>query len=90
MRIKEGVNIRKVGDSYIAVMENADTIDYTNVVSLNESAAQLLLQSQDRSFSPVYWVELLKEKYDVSHETASDDIQVLIELLLKAGVLEDK
>lgn len=89
MKVKDDIFIRKVGHEFMAVTDSELGLDYTRVVRLNETAAYLLDRVKDRSFSPVEWVDMLIERYDVSHETASDDIQMLVETLIKANVIEE-
>ncbi len=89
MKLKDKLNLRKVGDTYMMVSESDSGIDYTRVISLNESAAFLLESVEEKEFSPIDWVELLMSRYQVSHETAADDVQTLLEVLTKAGVIEE-
>ncbi|MDO5524431.1 MAG: PqqD family protein [Bacteroidia bacterium] len=88
MKFKENLNLRKVGDEYMMVSDSDAGLDYTRVISLNESAAYLVHEVIPAEFSPVDWVGLLMERYDVSHETAACDVQMLLEILTEAGVLE--
>lgn len=89
MKLKDNLNIRKVGDTYMIVTESEAGLDYTRVISLNRSAVYLIENSiHNKNFSPVDWVNLLMDRYDVSHETVADDVQALLEVLIKAGVVE--
>lgn len=88
MKLKDNLNIRKVGDTYIMVSDSDAGLDYTRVINLNASAAYLLESVQGSVFSPMDWVQLLMNRYHVSHETASDDVQALLEVLKEAGVIE--
>lgn len=90
MKLKNNLNIRKVGDTYMMVSDSDAGLDYTRVINLNESAAYLLENVQGIVFSPVDWVQLLINRYNVSHEIAADDVQALLEVLIKAGVIEEE
>ena len=41
MKIKEGWEIQNVGGEYIIVPAGADNVDYSKIISLNETAAYL-------------------------------------------------
>lgn len=88
MKLKENLSIRKVGDQYMMITASELGLDYTRVITLNESAAYLLESVENRDFCPVDWVELLMERYYVTHETAATDVQTLLDVLTQAGVFE--
>ena len=39
MRIKDQISLRKIADEYIMIVGSGDSLDYTQAVSLNDSAA---------------------------------------------------
>ena len=63
-------------------------MDYTQAVSLNDSAAYLIEQVRDEDFTQEDWVDLLTERYDVSREQASADIELLVQMLKEANVID--
>ena len=65
-----------------------DSLDYTQAVSLNDSAAYLIEQVRDEDFTQEDWVDLLTERYDVSREQASADIELLVQMLKEANVID--
>ena len=71
MRIKDQISLRKIADEYIMIVGSEDSLDYTQAVSLNDSAAYLLT-----------------ERYDVSREQASADIELLVQMLKEANVID--
>ncbi len=42
MRIKDHISLRKIADEYIMIAGSGDSLDYTQAVSLNDSAAYLI------------------------------------------------
>ena len=42
MRIKDHISLRKIADEYIMIAGSRDSLDYTQAVSLNDSAAYLI------------------------------------------------
>jgi hypothetical protein len=88
MKIKENINIRKIGDEYLLILNKGESFDYTRVVSMNGSAAFLLQQTGKQEFTVDQWTSMLVEKYEIDYERASTDAGVLIEKLRQAGVVE--
>ncbi len=70
------------------IVGSEDSLDYTQAVSLNDSAAYLIEQVRDEDFTQEDWVDLLTERYDVSREQASADIELLVQMLKEANVID--
>ena len=87
MRIKDQISLRKIADEYIMIVGSGDSLDYTQAVSLNDSAAYLIEQVQGRDFTAQDWVELLTERYEVDLEQAAADVEQLIQMLIQAEVV---
>lgn len=87
MRIKDQISLRKIADEYIMIVGSGDSLDYTQAVSLNDSAAYLIEQVQGRDFSAQDWVELLTERYEVDLEQAAADVEQLIQMLIQAEII---
>ena len=87
MKFKEHVNIKQIGDEAILVSNDAGNLNYTRVISLNESAEYLVRGSMDKNFTPQDWTDKLVEKYGIDKEQAADDVQALVDVLVQAGVL---
>lgn len=88
MKIKENINIRKIGDEYLLILNDGKNADYTRVVSMNSSAAFLLQQTRNEEFTVEQWAEILVKKYGIDYDRASADAGVLVEKLCRAGVVE--
>lgn len=87
MRIKDQISLRKIADEYIMIVGSGDSLDYTQAVSLNDSAAYLIEQVQGRDFSAQDWVELLTERYEVDLKQAAADVEQLIQMLIQAEII---
>ncbi len=87
MKINKNHSLRKIGDEYIMIAEQEEQLDYTQAISLNETAAYLIKESKDLDVSAEVWASLLEQKYEVDHQTALDDAQRLIEVLIEAKIL---
>ena len=88
MRIKDQISLRKIADEYIMIVGTEDSLDYTQAVSLNDSAAYLIESVRDEYFTSEDWVDLLTERYDVSKEQATADVESLIQMLQEANVID--
>ena len=87
MRIKDQISLRKIADEYIMIVGTEDSLDYTQAVSLNDSAAYLIESVRDEDFTAEDWVDLLTERYEVSREQATADVESLIRMLQEAKVI---
>ena len=89
MKLKKNLTIRKIGDEYMIVSDSGSGLDYTRVISLNNSAAYLVQEAQNKEFTQEEWVEMLMDKYDVDKERAEADVEALIEKLEKEGLFDE-
>lgn len=89
MKIKDNLSVRKIGNEYMIVSDSDAGLDYTRVISLNETAAYLVEEVGKREFTKNEWIELLMNKYDVEREVAQADVQVLIDKFVKEGLFEE-
>ena len=87
MKIKDDFILRKVADSYVVVPVNKMTLDFNGIINLNETGAflfELLQKGAERD----ELVDKMLEEYDVDREKAEADIDVFIQKVRDADVLE--
>lgn len=89
MKLKENLTIRKIGNDYMIVAESSSGLDYTRVISLNETAAYLVQEVEQKEFTKEDWVTLLLNKYDIKRERATADVENLIEMLSQEELFEE-
>ena len=89
MKAKKGFNLRSVCGEQIIVAEGKENIDFSNIISMNESSAYLWrLVQQRESFTIDDMADLLTEEYEVERETALADVKTLAEQWIAAGIVE--
>ena len=88
MKAKPGFNLRVVCGENIIVAEGEENIDFSNIISMNESSAYLLQNIQGKEFTHEDLVGLLTQEYEVDEATALKDVKALTELWLQAGIIE--
>lgn len=88
MKAKPGFNLRVVCGENIIVAEGEENIDFSNIISMNESSAYLWQNIQGKEFTHEYLVDLLTQEYEVDEATALKDVKALTELWLQAGIIE--
>ena len=89
MKIKDNLSVRKIGNEYMIVSDSDAGLDYTRVISLNESAAYLVQKVDQKEFTKEEWIALLMDKYNVDEEQATADVQLLIEKFSKEGLFDE-
>ena len=88
MKAKPGFNLRVVSGENIIVAEGEENIDFSNIISMNESSAYLWQNIQGKEFTHEDLVGLLTQEYEVDEATAMKDVKALTELWLQAGIIE--
>ena len=90
MKAKKGFNLRDVCGEKIIVAEGKENIDFSNIISMNETAAYLWEHVQKmESFTPKEMAELLVDAYEVENETAQADATNLLRQWQEAGIVEE-
>ena len=89
MKAKPGFNLRNVCGEQIIVAEGKENIDFSNIISMNESSAYLWKEVQQlESFTHEDRANLLLEQYEVVEDTAYTDAKQLAEQWRQAGIVE--
>ena len=87
MKIKSDFILRKVADSYVVVPVGKLTLDFNGIINLNETGAflfELLQKGAEREDL----IEKMLEEYEVSPEKAASDIDIFIQKVKEADLLE--
>ena len=87
MKIKDNFLLRKVADSYVVVPVGKLTLDFNGIITLNETGAFLFEQLQKGAEREDLIENLLKE-YEKKKKKAAADIEVFLEKVKDADVLE--
>lgn len=88
MKAKNGFELRQVCGENIIVAEGEDNIDFSSIISMNESSAYLWKNIQGKDFGNDDLVKLLTAEYEVDEATAAKDVEALVEQWSKAGIIE--
>ena len=88
MKQKTGFNLRHICDEYVLVAEGRENIDFSNIISLNETAAFLWEKLEGKDFDARVMADLLCQEYEVAQEQALADSEQLIKTWLDAGIIE--
>ena len=95
MKAKKGMNLREVCGEQILVAEGKENIDFTNVISMNESSAFLWNEIQGKDFTAETLAEIMVNNYQIDEntpldrETALRDAENLIKLWKEAEIVEE-
>lgn len=87
MKIKKGFMLREVAKNYVVVAVGEASKEFNGVINLNETGAFLWKQLIDDNTVDVVVAALLNE-YDVSEEAARKDVELFINKLKEAKILE--
>ena len=87
MKIKEGFEIRNVCGENIIIAHGKENIDFTKVITLNESAVLLWNKAVGKDFTEEDLVNVLLDEYDVEVPRAAEDVKNLVTLWVETGLV---
>ncbi len=95
MKAKPGFNIRNVCGENIIVAEGKENMDFSNIISMNESSAFLWNEIQGKDFSIEDLAKMLTDNYQIDKNTplpmsiALADAEMVVRQWKETGILED-
>ena len=88
MKIKEGFVLRTICGQSVVSAEGTKNVNFSKLVSLNETAAFLFKEFAGKEFTPELMADALTETYEVDLETALKDAKALCDKWLEIGIAE--
>ena len=89
MKTKKGYTLRSLGKEFILVADGFEAVDFSRMISLNETAAFLWKEVEDKDFDAEMLITLLTDNYDIDRETAQNDVTAMLKSWAEAGIIED-
>ena len=87
MKVKNGFRLRSICGENVIVAEGLENIDFSKIISLNESAAYLWRKAEAL---PAFTADDMKawilEEYEVDEATAQADAQAVAQQWIQAGI----
>lgn len=88
MKTKKGFVLRNVCGESIIVAEGKENIDFTKIISMNETAAYLWKNVEGKDFDSDTLKNLLMKEYEVEETTADTDAKNIAKQWIEAGIAE--
>ena len=88
MKLKKGFELRNVCGENVILATGAEHIDFSKMISTNESAAFLWQTVVDKDFDADTLAHLLCQEYEVTPEVAKIDCEKIIEDWKQCGLIE--
>ncbi|MBQ8712620.1 MAG: PqqD family protein [Prevotella sp.] len=89
MKTKQGFRLRNICGENVIVAEGIDNIDFSKIISMNESAAYLWQKVEGQPFTVEDLTRLLCEEYDIDEATAHKDSETVAQQWIEAGIAEE-
>lgn len=89
MKINQGFELREMCGERIIIATGKENIDFSKVISLNESAAWLWNEVEGKEFTSDTLAALLMEQYDVDEATALADATALAAQWVSIGLVSE-
>jgi len=88
MKIKEGFELRTICGENVIVATGLKNIDFSKIISLNESAALMWNEVLGKDFTEADLVKVLTDNYEVDEATAQKDVVILIDQWREIGLID--
>lgn len=88
MKIKSGFELREVCGEFVIVSHGIENIDFSKIISLNESAAYLWKSLVDKDFTVEDMTTLLTSEYEVTKDVAHADAERMANQWKEIGLVE--
>ena len=88
MRIKPGFELRTICGENIIIAHGLENIDFTKVISLNESAADVWNAVVGKDFTVNDMINVLLDLYEMDQVQASKDAEELLKQWISAGFIQ--
>ncbi len=89
MKTKQGFRLRQVCGENVIVGEGIENIDFSKIISMNESAAYLWQKVGNTEFTTADLARLLCDEYEVDEAMALRDAETVANQWKEAGIAED-
>ena len=87
MRIREGLVLRKVGETWAVFPINEALKQYGNIMKLNDTGA-LLWNMLQKECSKEELCTALIEEYEIDNNTAENAVGSFVDVMLSQGILQ--
>ena len=87
MKIKDGFVLRTICGQNVISGEGAANVNYSSLITLNDTAAYLFKNLVGKEFTEETAVELLLQEYDVERDTAAKDVKALVAKWQEIGLI---
>lgn len=89
MKIKNGLELQNVCGEHIIIPVGEENMDFSQIISLNPTAAYLWENVAKReNFTVEDMVQLLLDEYEVEESVAREDCKLIAERWAEMGLLE--
>ena len=88
MKIKNGFVLRTICGESIISGEGLSQVNFSKLISLNETAAYLWKEVEGKEFDAKTLADLLVDRYEVTEEVALKDSEALLEKWTEMGLVE--
>lgn len=89
MKIKNGLELQNVCGEHIIIPAGEENMDFSQIISLNPTAAYLWENIAKRdNFTVEDMVQLLLDEYEVEESVALEDCKLIAERWAEMGLLE--
>lgn len=88
MRIKQGYKVREIAGENVVVMPRVNGVDFTRIISLNDSALILWQSLEGSDFTVEDAAGVLTSNFDVDAATALQDASRWMECMQECDLVE--
>ncbi|HWP98640.1 MAG TPA: PqqD family protein [Syntrophomonadaceae bacterium] len=87
MKIRDGFMLREIADTWMVMPIGANAAEFKSMLKLNETAAFIWKKLQN-NITKEELVSMVLSEYDIDDLTANSDVEEIVALFDKKGLLE--
>lgn len=89
MKLDKDFEMRSLAGQHIIVPVTSKNVDFTHILSLNETAANIWQIMEKGDFTVETIVNTLTQEYDVTPEQARSDVEAFIKQLQEVDIVKE-
>jgi len=89
--LTEGIALKQIGETFVLIDERGDVIDFSKLITLNETAAELWKMAEhDKTFSINTMAKKMCEMYDAEISMVEKDCEGVLREWISQGFVKEK
>ena len=89
MKLRPNFILNRVCGENVILAEGVENIDFSKIISLNDTAAFLWEQALQGPFSDISLAQALVDNYEINEEVALRDVREILQIWKDEGLIDE-